>query len=119
MAKKVVVQSVCDLCQTVEAAGTFRFGWDLGNYEVDLCQEHSDELVEFMEQLVPISRRLGAKARSVDVPLAPPRPRDQVSTVEVRRWAKRNNIEVSERGRIPDELFAQYLASKKSRTRSS
>lgn len=119
MAKKVVVQSVCDLCQSLEAAGTFRFGWDLGNYEIDLCAEHADELVEFMERLVPASRRLGSRPKSVEVPLAPPRARDQVSTVEVRKWAKKNNIEVSERGRIPDELFEQYLAARKSRSRSS
>lgn len=119
MAKKVVVQSVCDLCQSPDIAGTFRYGWDLVNYEIDLCQHHAGELVETMETLVPASRLLGSRAKSVVVPPAPAHPRDRVSTLEVRRWAKQSGIEVSERGRIPDELFEQYLASKSSRARSS
>jgi len=112
MAKKVVLQSVCDLCDSREVAGTFRFGWDLVNYEVDLCREHAEELTEMMERMVSAGRRLGSPAKSVSVPGPPPHPRDQVSTLEVRKWAQRNGIEVSERGRIPDELFERFLAAR-------
>lgn len=119
MAKKLVVQSVCDLCQRGEAVGTFRFGWDLTNYEIDLCQEHADEVNEVMERMVSSGRRLGAAAKSVVVEGPPPRARDQVSTMEVRRWAKKNGIEVSERGRVPDEVFERYLAARSKAARSS
>lgn len=119
MAKTVVVQSVCDLCQSPEVTGTYRFGWDLTNYEADLCHQHSNELIEVMERLVSSSRRLGSKAKSVEVPAPAASPRDRASTLEVRRWAKQNGIAVSERGRIPDELFEQFLSSKSSRARSS
>lgn len=118
MAKKVVVQSVCDLCQEREAVDTFRFGWDLFNYEIDVCQEHADEINEVMERMVQSGRRLGSPARSVEVEVAPPLAREQVSTLEVRTWAKREGIEVSERGRIPDELFERYLAARSARSRS-
>lgn len=119
MVKKVVVQAVCDLCQSPVAVGTYRFGWDLTNYEVDLCREHAEDLTDLMEKLVTSGRRLGAPAKSVEVEGPPPHPRDQVSTLEVRTWAQREGIKVSERGRIPDELFERYLASRSGRNRSS
>lgn len=111
MAKRML--SVCDVCGGPTDLDTYRFGWDLKNYEVDLCDDHAEPLIEIMESLVKVSRKLGAGPRSVVVDPPPPRPRDQVSTAEVRAWAKKHKIEVSERGRIPDEIFEQYVASKK------
>lgn len=119
MAKKVVVQSVCDLCQAQEAVDTFRFGWDFFNYEIDVCQQHADEVSEFMERMVQSGRRLGAPAKSVEVEGPPPLAREQVSTLEVRTWAKKNGIEVSERGRIPDELFERYLDARSARIQAA
>lgn len=119
MAKKLVLQAVCDLCQKGEAVDTFRFGWDLTNYEIDLCQQHADEINEVMERMVSAGRRLGAPAKSVVVEGPPLRARDQVSTMEVRKWAQKNGIEVSERGRVPDEVFERYLAAKMRGSRSS
>ena len=119
MAKKVVVQSVCDLCQSNEAAGTFRFGWDLVNYEIDLCQQHAEELSEVMERTVSSARRLGEAARSVKVEAPPPHPREQATSLEVRAWAKKNGLTVSERGRVPDELFEKYVEARSKAARSS
>jgi hypothetical protein len=119
MAKKMVIQSVCDLCQSSEAAGTFRFGWDLVNYEIDLCQQHAEELSEVMERTVSSARRLGTAARSVQVELPPPHPREMVTSLEVRAWAKENGFTVSERGRVPDELFEKYVEAKRKAARSS
>lgn len=119
MARKVVLQSVCDVCQESEASGTFRFGWDLVNYEIDLCGPHADQLTEVMEAMASSARRMGAPARSVEVPTPPPHPRDLVSTPDVREWAKKSGIAISERGRIPDEVFEKYLAARSAGTQSS
>lgn len=119
MAKKVVLQSVCDVCQEPAAVVTFRFGWMMSNYEIDLCPEHSDELNDTMERMVSGARRLGSPSRSVTVATPAPPARSQVSTPEVRAWAKKRGIEVSPKGRVADEVFEKYLASKSARTRSS
>lgn len=111
MAKKML--SVCDVCGGPTSEGPYRFGWDLTNYEIDLCEEHGIELVEVMENLLPHARRLGAKPTSIKVQAPAPSPRQQATTAEVRAWAKKNRIKVSDRGRIPDEIFERYLSAKR------
>lgn len=81
-------------------------------YEVDLCTEHAAELTSTIEQLIKNSRQLGQPARSFTPPTTNIPPRAQAPTSQVRAWAKQQGIEVSERGRIPDEIFEQYLASR-------
>ncbi len=104
------VMKVCDVCGSPTDRDTIRFGWDLVTYEVDLCDTHAEALVEIVEPILKTSRRLGAPAKSV--PVSPPRPitaKDQADTSTVRAWAKKQGIKVSDRGRIPDEVFEQYL----------
>lgn len=119
MAKKVVLQSVCDLCHEPGAVHTFRFGWMLTNYETDLCEAHAAEVTGLIERLVENAQRLGAAPKSVHVDAPPPPARSQVATAKVRAWAKKNGIEVSDRGRVPDEVFEQYLAATSAGSRSS
>lgn len=107
-----MLQAVCDVCDKPGDVTTFRFGWALTNYEIDLCDEHREQLGDVMDTLVKHARHLGAKAKSVNVTPPPPPARDQASTAEVREWAKKNGITVSEKGRVPDEVFEQYLASR-------
>lgn len=115
MARKMTVQVLCDVCQSPVGVETLRFGWNLVNYEVDLCPDHSEQMSRVVEPVVEVSRRLGARPSSG--PSSAPSfvaPREQVTTTEVRAWAKRKGIEVSNRGRIPDELFDRYLAETRS-----
>lgn len=119
VARQVVVQSTCDECGLDGPIETFRFGWDLVTYEIDLCQEHAAELSEVMERLISSGRRLGSPAKSVNVAPPAPSPRDMATTAEVRAWARKKGMDVSEKGRVPDEVFEKYLAAKGRRTRSS
>jgi hypothetical protein len=101
---------VCDVCGAPTDRDAIRVGWDLVTYEVDLCDDHAEALIEVVESILPSARRLGAPPTSA--PLSSPKPvpaRERVSTSEVRAWAKKQGIQVSDRGRIPEEVFEQYL----------
>lgn len=108
------VLKVCDVCGTPTEEDTLRFGWLMSNYEIDLCSKHQEEVSSVMETAVSKARRLGAPALGVNLPPKPLSPRDQVPTTEVRAWAKANGIEVSDRGRVPDEIFEMYLSRNQS-----
>ena len=109
------MQLLCDICQSPNSVDTVRFGWNLVNYEIDLCPEHSEELSAVVERAIGSARRLGAPASSgrVSPPSSLPS-RAQATTAEVRAWAKKNDIDVNPRGRLPDELFDRYLAETRS-----
>jgi hypothetical protein len=106
------VLQVCDVCGTPTDSETVRFGWGMTTYEADLCGEHAEELIGLMERMVLSARPLGAPASPVDVPRQPVPPRQQATTAEVRAWAKKKNIKVPDRGRLPDDLFEKYLSSR-------
>lgn len=105
------VLRVCDVCRAPTDEPVIRLGWDLVTYEIDLCPSHAEALVGSIEAILPRARRLGAPARSVDVPTAAAPAASQVPTAKVRAWAKKNGIEIAARGRVPEEVFTAYFAS--------
>jgi hypothetical protein len=116
MATKVLPVRVCDVCGEPAEGRALRFGWDLINYEIDLCPGHRELVEETMEDIVSRARRLGSPATSVDVPSPERDPRDTVSTPEVRAWALRKGIPgISDRGRIPASVVDQYLEETRGR----
>jgi hypothetical protein len=94
MAQKVEVVLVDDLDGS-EAAETISFGLDGRHYEIDLSAAHAKELRKQMKAYI-------GKARAVE----PPAPRQE--TADIRRWAKENGYEVSERGRIHSDIVQAY-----------
>ena len=110
MAQKVKVTVVCDLPHDGEVEGTetVSFSYDGTGYEVDLCQMHAKELRDKFGQYTEHARRAGAgtgrrrRARS-----GPGRERSS----EIRAWAKQRGHKVSERGRIPASIIAEYESS--------
>ena len=83
MAQKTVVTVVCDLNHDdeIEGSETVSFAFDGASYEIDVC---------------PTQPRTG-----------PGRERSS----EIRAWAKQRGHKVSERGRIPASIIAEYEAS--------
>lgn len=59
MATKVIPVQVCDVCGQPADGGPLRFGWDLINYEIDLCPQHRESIAASMEGMVKAARRLG------------------------------------------------------------
>lgn len=110
---------VCDVCEQPIEGESIRFGWGGGFYETDLCEKHGEELRSTMERYLRKARRLGAAPKSAPIRSAPSaagtkrtRRRPTVSTKEVREWAAKEGIDVSERGRVPESLIAQFLEAR-------
>lgn len=103
------VTRLCDICEQPVPERSVKFGWELANYEIDLCPRHANELAGALEPFIAAARRLGNPPRSFQPDRPAVRARDVVSTHVVRDWAKKTDRLVSERGRLPDSLFEEYL----------
>lgn len=119
MAQKVQVMLVCDLHEEeVEGVETVAFSVDGGSYEIDVCEEHAEELREAFAPFVGAARRAGR------APVAPAQRRARGAKAggssagagrervqEIREWARANGHTVSERGRLPGAVVAAYEAA--------
>lgn len=104
---------VCDVCGAPADADTVRFGFSLVTYEIDLCAAHDEELTAVLEKMAKAGRALGAPPTPVIVESAPRPVSADLDTATVRRWAKSQGISVSDRGRIPEEVYEKYLAAQR------
>jgi hypothetical protein len=111
VAQKVSVTFACDYDSKEIPEGehiTRSFSLDGRDYEIDLCERHSQK---FDEQLV----RFAEKGRRVTGRGAA-RPKRRTAahrqrSADVRAWAKRTGIKVSDRGRIPAQVISRYDSS--------
>lgn len=117
MAQKVKIILEDDL-DGGPAEETLRFGLDGGQYEIDLSSANAARLRDAI-------RPFAAKARRVQGARTPGRPlgsrnaangatKRNPDTAAIRKWAKDNGYEVSDRGRIHQDLQDKYYAAKKS-----
>lgn len=101
---------------------TVLFGYDGTDYEIDLSGENKDILEKRLAQFIASARRLGrsthhpspnghtptaGRRRSAAARSGPSRER----SADIRAWAKDRGVKVSERGRIPQAVVADYEAS--------
>lgn len=87
----------------VPADETIRFAVNGAEYEIDLSSANAGE---FHAQL----RRYREAARRVRTAHAPRPAAHRQQTAKIRDWARSNNIEVSNWGRLPADLVARYEA---------
>ncbi len=110
MAQKVSVTFACDYDSKEIPDGehmTRAFSLDGRDYEIDLCEKHSEKFDE-------VFRRFADRARKVTGRVGRTKRRTAAHrqhSAEVRAWAKRSGIDVSDRGRIPANVIAKYEAS--------
>lgn len=108
MAQRVQVLMEDDLDGS-EATETVAFSLDGTEYEIDLNDKHKEELYAVIEPYRNVARKV-----SYSRPSRPSRPRavkrTGPDTTEIREWAKAQGLKVSDRGRIPAEVVAKYLA---------
>ena len=109
MAQKVQTLFIDDLDGS-EADGTVRFELDGTQYEIDLNAKHTQELRDALARYVTAARRIGGGARR---PARGGRraPASELSTTEIREWAKAQGIDVKDRGRVPAELVVKFKAA--------
>ena len=109
MAQKVSVTFACDYDSKVITDGehlTRAFSLDGRDYEIDLCETHSqkfDELRWFADRARKVTGRVTRTKRRTAA--------HRRHSAEVRAWAKQRGMAVSDRGRIPAQVTRKYEAS--------
>ncbi|MPY32961.1 Lsr2 family protein [Streptomyces adustus] len=106
MAQKIVTVYTDDLTG-VESheVQTHTFSLDGVNYEIDLVSENYDKLFEALEPFIVGGRKVGRTKRAGrSQPQAPQEP----SAEELRTWARENDLQVNERGRVPASIREAY-----------
>jgi hypothetical protein len=110
VAQKISVTFACDYDSKEIPEGeqmTRAFSLDGRDYEIDLCERHSQKFDEVLA-------RFAEKARRVTGRVSKPKRRTTAHrqrSAEIRSWAKRSGMEVSDRGRIPANVIAKYEAN--------
>jgi hypothetical protein len=113
MAQKVEVRLLDDL-DGAQADETVKFALDSTEYEIDLSSQHALELRKSLDQFLGAGRRVGrmsggsrrGSTQSSGRSAAEHRERNQA----IRDWAKSKGMEISDRGRISQDLVDQYEA---------
>lgn len=106
MAQQVKVLLIDDL-DGGEAAETVRFGLDGKDYEIDLSDAHANELREVLARFAAQGRKLSKVSGAAYHRTTVPTKRDNRA---IREWAQANGHELSDRGRIPDNIIEAYDA---------
>ncbi len=109
MAQRTVVHLVDDLDGTEIPDGdgtTIEFGIDGSAYSIDLTASNADKLRRSLEKYVSAARR-STSARRRSAPRAT-RSETAPDSRAVRAWAASNNIQVSNRGRIPADVVLKF-----------
>jgi Lsr2 len=108
MAQRIQTLFIDDLDGS-PADGTFRFGLDGVEYEIELSKEHGEELYALLEPYIKSARTTAARrpaTRSV-----PHRSTGTTDSVKIREWAREHGVSVKSHGRIPADVVAQYQAA--------
>ena len=110
MAQKVSVTFACDYDSKEIPDGeqmTRAFSLDGRDYEIDLCEKHSQKFDEVLKRFSDRARKVTGRVTRTKRRTAAHRQH----SAEVRAWAKRSGIDVSDRGRIPAQVIKKYEAS--------
>jgi hypothetical protein len=106
VAARTVVHLIDDV-DGGEADETVNFSLDGVEYTIDLSSGNADGLRKALAEFVTAGRRTGGRAKSAGKTQLKPGG-DRAQNQAIREWARRNGHQVSERGRIPAELIAQF-----------
>jgi hypothetical protein len=113
MAQKVTVSLVDDLDGS-EAEETVEFGLDGAFYEIDLSEDNAERLRDALSDYVEHARRSGGRKRPAGRLAAGRVPRtasaDREQNQAMREWARKQGMNISDRGRIPKEVAEAYNA---------
>lgn len=106
MARREVIQFYDDIDNTPlsqDEVNVVKFGLDGTNYIIDLSAKNADKFRELLEPYIAAGRREGTAAPRVRrTGTATP------DSKKIREWARENNIEVADRGKLPNELITAY-----------
>ncbi|WP_309065314.1 histone-like nucleoid-structuring protein Lsr2 [Microbacterium sp.] len=110
MARRIVHQLVDDLDGSLLESGegeTVHFSLNGAAYEIDLNNEHAEELRAALAPYIKAGRR-ATTAGGGRTPSSARRGSRNSDTAAIREWAKSNGYKVSERGRVPADVVSAY-----------
>ena len=127
MAQKTIVTLVDDLTgEEAEDITTVEFALDGVTYEIDLDDKNSARLRDALAEYVAAARRTGGRRSSAGgngrrrsgagtgTPRATsPGGYDRETSKQIREWAKGQGFEVSDRGRVPNNVVEAWEAQRK------
>jgi nucleoid-associated protein Lsr2 len=119
MAQRTILQLTDDLDGKPIRDGkgeTIRFSLDRIDYEIDLADKNAKALRATFAKYVSAGRRTGAGTRrgrgaARRAGTGPARDGRGYDPAAVRAWAEAQGLQVSQRGRIPVDLVAQFQAA--------
>jgi len=112
VAQKIRVDLVCDVCDDEKpGTQTITFGLEGANYEIDVCDQHAAELRGNLATFVGSGRRASGGGGRGRGRRAAGGAADRQRTQEIRAWAKKQGLKVSERGRISGDIVQRYEAA--------
>lgn len=98
-----------------EGHHTIDFSLDGVHYEIDLNDHHADELRKALEHWISYARRKATPTRAArSTTRSTTRAsggRSRHELVMIREWARSHGHTVSDRGRIPAKIIAEYEAA--------
>ena len=107
--QRTTVTVICDLPEghTGEPdANTVTFSLDGKTYEMDLCPPHERALRAGLEPFVELARK---------TTIGLPKPKRSMASRRrsgrIRDWARRNGIDIEDRGRLPAQIVEKYEAA--------
>lgn len=97
-----------------DAAETVSFSLDQHSYEIELSNANAEKLREALAPYIEKARRVAGRQRPAGRRRSSSTgsaSRTGADTSTVRAWARENGHDVSDRGRIPAEVFEAYDAA--------
>ncbi|WP_299056409.1 Lsr2 family protein [uncultured Nocardioides sp.] len=110
MAQKVNILLLDDIDQS-EASQTVFFGLDGTAYEIDLNEEHAEQLREALASFIGHARKADSRTGRSKVRSSRQWTASDPSAKVVREWARENGYDVPDRGRVPAEVRDAYSAA--------
>jgi len=113
MARRVVTTVTCDLHNgdEVEAEDTLVFSVAGTAYEIDVCPPHAKEIREVFGSVAEHARRTASYSRAIRSGTGSRKRVRDGSSQLARAWARREGINVSAKGRVPESVMDQYRAA--------
>ncbi|MEV6638082.1 Lsr2 family protein [Actinoplanes sp. NPDC051470] len=109
MARQVITKLIDDL-DGKEADQSVEFALDGVNYTIDLSDKNAVKLRELFAPYIENGTRAG-RARLHRVAISPQRGNTREQNQAIREWAKKEGHELSDRGRIPQEIVDKFNAA--------
>ena len=110
MAKHTITKLIDDLDRG-EADETVKFGLDGVQYEIDLSSKNATALRELLAPYVSAGSRVTRASTGGGTRRRGAQSLDREQNRAIREWARSRNKKISDRGRIPEDIVAEYHSS--------